>query len=503
MFYEEEEEIFERIPQNAFKLIVLEQDSKIKIFPLNKTKLMLGRSSETSECEIQVESPLVSRRHGCFIYNNGKYYYVDYPNSNGTYYNGVKISRDEDRSSQLIELYDGDVLRIDSGDLDSPESNGVVIIFSVGDSDKDIWKSFPLSSMEKEVLIGRKVPEGNIEIPKPMVSRFHAKIIRTSQGYVLGDLKSVSGTLLNGSFVEKPVLLKQKDIINICSSKLIYMNDMLIYNVPKSGIQAGVELKIDNISKEVFVKTGEKRKILNNISLTIRPGELVAIVGASGAGKTTFMNAICGFERATSGNVYINDNDLYKNYDIHKTQIGYVPQNDIIHDNLTIENMLEYTARLRLPKDISSDEINYQVDSVIDIMGLNEHREKLIRKLSGGQRKRASIASELISDPAILFMDEPTSGLDPESDINLIKYLKKLASVEGKTIVLITHTLQNIYAFDKIIFLAAGGYLTFFGGLNEALEFFEVNNLVEAYEKISKEPQVYIRKYAERSLQGN
>ena len=133
-------------------------------------------------------------------------------------------------------------------------------------------------------------------------------------------------------------------------------------------------------------------------------------------------------------------------------------------------------------------------------MGLNEHREKLIRKLSGGQKKRAIIAAELISDPAILFMDEPTSGLDPESDMNLIKYLKKLASTEGKTIILITHTLQNIHAFDKIIFLGYGGYLTFFGTLNESLEFFEVDNLVDVYEKISKEPQVYVRKYAQRCL---
>ena len=257
---------------------------------------------------------------------------------------------------------------------------------------------------------------------------------------------------------------------------------------------------VEHISKDVFIRKGEKRRILNDISLTIAPGELVAIIGASGAGKTTFMNAISGFERATSGNVYINGSDLYENYDIHKTQIGYVPQNDIVHNNLTIENMLEYTARLRLPRDISREEIDYQINSVIDIMGLNEHREKLIRKLSGGQKKRAIIAAELISDPAILFMDEPTSGLDPESDMNLIKYLKKLASTEGKTIILITHTLQNIHAFDKIIFLGYGGYLTFFGTLNESLEFFEVDNLVDVYEKISKEPQVYVRKYAQRCL---
>jgi ABC-type multidrug transport system ATPase subunit len=157
--------------------------------------------------------------------------------------------------------------------------------------------------------------------------------------------------------------------------------------------------------------------------------------------------------------------------------------------------MLNYVAKIRLPNDVTKEEINYQVKSVIDIMGLQPHKKKLIRKLSGGQKKRASIAAELISDPVIIFMDEPTSGLDPEADINLIKHLKRLSSKEGKTIVVITHTLQNIHIFDKIIFLASGGKLAFFGNLEEALKFFEVKNLVDAYEKLSNDTDFYVKKY--------
>ena len=240
---------------------------------------------------------------------------------------------------------------------------------------------------------------------------------------------------------------------------------------------------------------GLKKPILNHISLTINPGELVAVIGGSGAGKTTFINCLNGYEPATSGNVLIDGTDLIQNYKNLKSKIGNVPQSDELYDYLTIYDFLSFTAKLRLPSDISKNERHERVNTVLDIMGLKEHQKKLIKKLSGGQKKRVSIAMELVSDPDIFFLDEPTSGLDPETETQLMKQLKRLSSDYNKTIVVITHTLQNIHLFDRIIFLASGGRLCFYGSPVNALRFFEIQSISDAYEKVEKNADYFIDKY--------
>lgn len=240
----------------------------------------------------------------------------------------------------------------------------------------------------------------------------------------------------------------------------------------------------------------EKKRILDNVSLSVMSGELVAVIGSSGSGKSTLINCLNGFEPATDGAVYINGKDLMENYDALKTKIGYVPQSDIVHDNLKVHNMLRFAAKLRLPHGVSDFEIEAKITDVLRTMGLTEHRNKLVKKLSGGQRKRASIAVELISDPAVFFLDEPTSGLDPEAETTLMKQLRKLSRERGKTVICITHTLQNIKLFDKIVFLAPGGRLCFFGTHPQALGFFGVENLTDAYELISREPERYVAAYS-------
>ncbi len=256
----------------------------------------------------------------------------------------------------------------------------------------------------------------------------------------------------------------------------------------------GVCLSAEGLCRDIHDK-GHPRRILSNISLSVMPGELAAVVGGSGSGKSTLINCLNGFEPATGGKVFINGQDLMLNYNSFKSRIGYVPQADIVHDNLKVQNMLRFTARLRLSDKITDFEIEERILDVLHTVGLLEHRNKLIKKLSGGQRKRASIAVELVSDPALFFLDEPTSGLDPEAETILMKQLRRLSHEKGKTVICITHTLQNISLFDKIIFLAPGGRLCFFGSLPEALRFFDVDNLTEAYELISNDPERYILSY--------
>lgn len=257
----------------------------------------------------------------------------------------------------------------------------------------------------------------------------------------------------------------------------------------------GVCLTADRLCRDVY-ENGRHKRILDGVSFSVFPGELAAVIGSSGSGKSTLMNCLNGFEPATDGAVYINGESLMHNYGIFKSRIGYVPQSDAVYGRLSIHSMLKFTARLRLGSEITDFEIEQRIAEVLHILGLTEHRNKLIKKLSGGQRKRAGIAAELISDPSLFFLDEPTSGLDPESEASLMKQLRRLAHEKNKTVICITHTLQSISLFDKIIFLAPGGRLCFFGTLTQALEFFRVDNLTDAYELIRNDPDRYASAYS-------
>ena len=227
--------------------------------------------------------------------------------------------------------------------------------------------------------------------------------------------------------------------------------------------------------------------LLRGVSLTIRPRELVAIAGASGTGKSTLMNALTGFQPASSGQVLLNGVDSYRRFDIWRDKLGYVPQDDLVHRQLTAAQGLYYTARIRLPAATPEAEIQSRIDDVLDAVELTDRRDVPVHRLSGGQRKRVSIAAELISDPRLLYLDEPTSGLDPGLDLRLMLLLRRLAD-DGRTVVLTTHAVANLAICDKVVFLGQGGRLCFFGTPDEALTFFGVRSLPEVYAMLDQEP---------------
>ena len=262
----------------------------------------------------------------------------------------------------------------------------------------------------------------------------------------------------------------------------------------------GIEVKAVNISRFVPCDRGfsrKKKKILDNISLTIDRGDFVAVLGGSGAGKTTFMNCINGFKKPTEGSVLFNGMDLYKNYKNLRLLIGYIPQESIVHDYLNLKEMLIFTGKLRLSAKESRENLEKLVEDVIAKLDLTEQTYTLIKNLSGGQKKRASIAVELLSNPQIIFLDEPTSGLDPDAESILLKHLQMLSHKDKKTVIVVTHTLQNINLFDKVIFFAQGGRLCFYGNPEEARRFFQVDDLIDAYGKISDNADKYVEKFSE------
>jgi ABC-type multidrug transport system ATPase subunit len=206
-------------------------------------------------------------------------------------------------------------------------------------------------------------------------------------------------------------------------------------------------------------------------------------MGPSGCGKTTLMNTLNGVSPATNGKVYLFGQELISNYEYLKTQIGYVPQDDTIHRQLTVKQSLYYTAKLRL-NNFTESEIDAKIDKILDQLGVLHVKDNLISKISGGQRKRVCIALELLSDPLILFLDEPTSPLDPQTIEDFLNILKDL-SKRGTTVIMVTHKPEDLEYMDEVIFLAKGGYPAYFGDSKSYKNYFGVKTAVSVFSLLS------------------
>ena len=226
------------------------------------------------------------------------------------------------------------------------------------------------------------------------------------------------------------------------------------------------------VTKDVLDRKSHGRvRLVNAVSFRIEPGAFVAVVGGSGTGKSTLLDCLNGLRPATDGGIYFDTNNYYDNIKSYKNVIGYVPQRDIMHDDLTVEDGLFYTAMLRMRSMASKEEIRAHVREAIADVRLTGREKLKISSLSGGQRKRVSIAMELLSDPKVIFLDEPTSGLSPDLDLEMMELLKELAG-KGRTIVVITHAMENLDKCDKIAFLGKGGRLCFYGEQKEVFRYF-------------------------------
>ena len=228
---------------------------------------------------------------------------------------------------------------------------------------------------------------------------------------------------------------------------------------------------------------GETRRILDDINLSILPHEFVALVGGSGAGKSTLMDGLNGF-RPIGGRLIVNNRDFYKHYDEFRPLLGYVPQYDILPRTLTVQTALEFAAKLRLPTHVDRSERARRITEALETVSMNTDRLRRTRigALSGGQRKRVSIAAELLGDPKLFFLDEPTSGLDPGLEKKMMALLRRLAD-QGRTVILITHATSNIVETDHVLFLSEGKMI-FFGPPDEARRFFGVQDFADIYERI-------------------
>ena len=243
-----------------------------------------------------------------------------------------------------------------------------------------------------------------------------------------------------------------------------------------------------NLRVRTVTEFFRKKILLRDIHLSIPPGRMVLLLGGSGAGKTVFLNAVSGYEKADA-DVQLGGRDMYREYKKLQYQVGYAPQQDTLRGKDTIYNTLMDAARLRLPKDVLPSERRDRVDEVMDIFGLTPSRTHLVEKLSGGQRKRVSIAAELISNPTLFILDEPDSGLDGVMARELMEELRQIADT-GKIVIVITHTPDRVVdLFDDVIVLAKDekrvGRLAFYGPIDDARAFFGKTSMEEIVKSIN------------------
>ncbi len=311
------------------------------------------------------------------------------------------------------------------------------------------------------------------------ISKRHARFVLSGDTVTVEDVGSTNGVFVNGERVTKRQIGPQ-DSVQIGAFLLATDG---YGNVNVFDTRARTRIDVINVGRSVKDRaTGGQLTLLDSISLSIRPNEFVGLLGPSGAGKSLLMEAMNGMTPPASGRVLVNKLDLYRQLDSLKQSIGYVPQEDIIHPELSVYRTLYFVARLRLSTDASSAEIGQIVEEVMDVTGLAERRDVRVGSLSGGQRKRVSIAVELITKPSVIFLDEPTSGLDPAAEERVMKLFRQIAD-SGRTVILTTHAMENVGLFDKIVLLMRGK-LVFYGTPVEALAFFSAANFRELYAKL-------------------
>jgi len=446
----------------------------------NKNTVTMGRDPSN---DIVIDSPIISSHHALFQFVDDSWVLYDNNSKNGIMVNGKK--------EKMQRLNNNDILQIDNEKR--PLKAAVVIIYTVGaENAGEKWWEYAVHSNDF-IYIGRD-EQNSIVLNHNTISKKHAVFFHSDGKYYIEDLKSTNGTYLNGTRITSMQPVKMNDVIYIGDTKIIFNGKSLLYNYYSKGFGIdAVSLRRTVTVRNSSVFRKKKKTILSDVSVSINPGELVAIIGTSGAGKTTLLKCLSGLTKPDCGTVMVNGDDFFKNYDVYMNILGYVPQEDAVYDNLTVEELLYYSINLRKSA-LSKTEIMNQIRQTIKDVELTGMEHTLIKNLSGGQKKRISIAMELLTEPKLLFLDEPTTGLDPQTEFNIAMLLKKL-SHDQKTVIFTTHSTSYLDVCDKIIVMGQEGRLCYFGTPKGTLDFFEVKDYAHIYNLIHKNIEYWEDKY--------
>jgi ABC transport system ATP-binding/permease protein len=434
-------------------------------FDLNECEHDLGREPSHPApigLLVPIDWELVSRHQALIRRVENDYYIYDgdgkTPSSNRLFINNRLISPQEG-----YRLQSHDELRIGQ----NPQNYATLIFIDP----TSVRVRTALAKTEIPLAVGQKIRLGRSEdndfvLDVPTVSRYHAALSRTPDGNYLLENFSPNGVFVDRQQVDKTAPMSSGSILQIGPYTFVLRADALA--IVDRG--ENIRLDVDRVTKVVKLKDRQHLCLLNDVNLAIEPGQFVALVGGSGAGKSTLMKTLLGIEQPTAGMVYLNGDNLVNNFNIYRNTIGYVPQSDIVHTNLTVREVLYYAAQMRLPPDT---DIEAAIVKTLGQIELEQRQHNLVKNLSGGQLKRVSIGVELLADPKLFFLDEPTSGLDPGLDKKMMQLLRQLAD-RGRTVIVVTHATSNINLCDRVAFMGLGGNLCYFGPPDIANDFFQV-----------------------------
>ena len=334
--------------------------------------------------------------------------------------------------------------------------------------------------------IGRAT-DNDIVIQDVLASRHHAFLLRTPLGTEIRDAHSVNGTFVNGVRVGSAVL-SEGDVVTIGNVDLVFTRDTLVRRTEAATRTGGLEVN------SVCFTVDHGKELLDHISLTARPGTLTAIIGGSGAGKTTLSRVIAGYTSPTSGSVTFEGHNIHTEYASLRSRIGMVPQDDVVHRQLTVNQALGYAAELRLPPDTSKTDREEVVAQVLEELELTKHADTRVDKLSGGQRKRASVALELLTGPSLLILDEPTTGLDPALDRQVMMMLRQLADA-GRVVLIVTHSVSYLDVCDQLLLVAPGGKTAFLGPPSQIGAAMGTTNWADIFTNVGADPDEANRRF--------
>lgn len=334
--------------------------------------------------------------------------------------------------------------------------------------------TFHQLALGRVMRIGRAL-ENELVVSDLQVSRHHAEFHATPDSrFEIRDLGSHNGTYVNGQPLSKSgsALIGPNDIVGVGHSTFRLVGDRLEEFVDTGAVSFA--------ARHLTVTVDGGKQILKDVSFGVPEKSLVGVIGPSGSGKSTLLKALTGYRPANQGDVLYDNRNLYKQFAELRQRIGLVPQDDILHKELTVTRALKYAAKLRFPADTTEAERQARIHEVLAELKLDIHKDKKVTSLSGGQRKRVSVALELLTKPSLIFLDEPTSGLDPGMDRDVMQLLRGLAD-DGRTVLVVTHSVAELAICDKLLVMAPGGAVAYFGPPEEALNFFGYSTWADVF----------------------
>lgn len=446
---------------------------RAEVFPPDQV-VSVGRSVDAT---FQISDPSISRIHFKVVFDSASstWELTDAGSANGVWVNGVQVT--SVRVSAPLEIRLG--------------NDPLAAVVSVAPAAAKVREVLPQQAhFANDVIIG-KAAEADFILTDVLVSRKHARLMNVGGSLVIEDLGSTNGTYVNGKLIRtSPV--HEGDVITVGNTDLTIRDGVLDYLRSQSEKSGG--LYVNDL--EFTIKGG--KKLLRGINVHIAPGTLTAVIGPSGAGKSTFLKAIAGINKPTSGLVEFDGFSVYENYDLLSSRIGLVPQDDVLHTTLKLKTALDFAAKLRLRVDGGASERKKQVDRVIERLELESNRQTVIRKLSGGQRKRASVALELLTEPSLLILDEPTSGLDPAMDRQVMKTLRELAT-DDRGVLVVTHSVAQLDICDDVLVLAPGGMPAYYGSPKGINSYFGTTDWADIFAVIKEDPEAAYHRYLEHN----